>query len=302
MKGPKIGQSNFLAIMSSSRGMTLLELLIAMSILAILGSVGARVLALAIQSWEYNEKQNEAMNEVSWALDHLTQRVRAANNLLLPFKTVGASSTHSVLAFSAMVDTDEDGLIDEDPGADITNDQSPGILLIDDDEDGLIDEGKSDDDDDEDAIFWWIFHWRVDEDSWNSLDDELDGLVDEDPNADLSKDSRSGLAYKDDDGDGLVDEGNAADDDEDGDEFPGFIDEDPIEYWVYYLDPVNHRLMERYYMQPAEILIEKVTTFKVQRVESANHLWPGIYITLGVTISQGEEVLFKTLIYLRGRP
>jgi hypothetical protein len=279
-------------LLKKNSGLTLLELLMALSMVAIMGGVSARVLAVAIESWDYSRHQGEAVHNACWALDHIVHRLRSSNRLLLPFRGT-AGSTYDELAFSAMVDTDGDGLIDEDPGADMTGDGVSGILGIDDDRNGAVDEGSVNDDD-EDG--YWSMAWhRVDEDSVNGHTDDGDILIDEDPGGDVNGDGHPGIAGKDDDGDGLIDEGNTNDDDEDG-----LTDEDPVEYWLYYLDSEG-RLLERYYTNAqAEILAEGITTFQVTRTESSGGR-SGVSLTLGITGPEGDEILLKTLVYLRDR-
>ena len=59
---------------------------------------------------------------------------------------------------------------------------------------------------------------------WNQVDNDGDGLFDEDPLGDANNDGQPGIAGVDDDGDGDIDEGDVNDDDEDGE-----IDEDGLE-------------------------------------------------------------------------
>ncbi|MEW5801004.1 MAG: prepilin-type N-terminal cleavage/methylation domain-containing protein [bacterium] len=271
-------------------GLSLLELLVAVSIISLLAGVTSQVLVTAVESWNYSRQQSEAMHNACWALDHILSKVRPSMRLLLPFKGSGPGYPSQVLAFSAMVDTDADGLIDEDPGADVTGDGAPGISGIDDDGDGDIDETtSSDDDEDGFRFFWW---WQVNEDPMDGQDHDGDGYRDEDPGGDINDDGYSGVSGKDDNGNGQIDERNTGDDDEDG-----LIDEDPVEYWVYYLDP-NSNLMERYCTGQAEILLEGVTIFQVTRIESGTI--SGVSLTLGVTTSNGEEVRIESQVYLKG--
>ena len=65
------------------------------------------------------------------------------------------------------IDDEGDGLIDEDPSADMNGDGAPGIVGVDDDNDGLIDEGSIADDDedgkrDEDWLDAVVFFLRSD--------------------------------------------------------------------------------------------------------------------------------------------
>jgi len=291
-------------VSKENSGLTMLELLVAMSIISLLAGVTSRVLATAIESWDYSRHQSEAMHSACWALDHIVSKARSSNRLLLPLKGVDPSHPPQVLAFSAMIDTDNDGLIDEDPGEDITGDGASGILGIDDDGDGQIDEGPVGDDD-EDGQCWGSFCWHVNEDPVDGQDYDrniigggTDGFIDEDPPGDINGDGKSGVAGKDDDGDGLKDETDARDDDEDDDN-DGLlrIDEDWIEYWVYYLDG-NGNLMERYYTGQAEVLLERVTVFQVTRIESGTA--SGVSLTVGVSTPDGEEIRLNTQVYLKG--
>lgn len=50
------------------------------------------------------------------------------------------------------LDDDGDGVVDEDPGADMNGDGAPGIAGVDDDGDGQIDEGDTADDDEDGAV------------------------------------------------------------------------------------------------------------------------------------------------------
>jgi len=50
------------------------------------------------------------------------------------------------------LDDDGDGVVDEDPGADMNGDGAPGIVGVDDDGDGQIDEGVAADDDEDGAV------------------------------------------------------------------------------------------------------------------------------------------------------
>ena len=271
-------------------GLTLLELLVAMSIISLLAGVTSRVLATAIESWDYSRHQSEAMQSVCWALDRIVRKARGSNRLLLPLEGIDPNHPPHVLAFSAMIDTDGDSLIDEDPGADITGDGAAGILGIDDDGDGQIDEGPAaDDDEDGYRFFWW---YQVDEDLVNGQDNDGDGFIDEDPAGDINGDGCSGVCGKDDNGNGLIDEGDAKDDDEDG-----VINEDPIEYWVYYLDGSGN-LMERYYTGQADVILDRVTVFEVTRIESGTA--SGVSLTVGVSTPDGEKICLNTKVYLKG--
>lgn len=286
----------------------MVELLLAMSLLSILAGVSARVITVALASWNYSRRQNETIQSACFALDHIVNKASVSNRLLLPLRA--DPNSRDVLAFSAMKDTDGDGLIDEDPGADLTGDGAPGILGIDDDGDGSVDENMEDgqyEDDDEDAFKF--FGWRrVNEDKVDGQNYifDGDGYIDEDPGEDLNGDDAPGILGKDDDGDGFIDEGGIdmkADDDEDaevGEDGKVIkVNEDPIEYWVYYCDPPcdpnGGLLIQRDPNGQTEVLAEGVTTFQVTRREANTS---GIELTLGITDSGGEETLLKTAVYL----
>ncbi len=134
-----------------------------------------------------------------------------------------------------------------------------------------------------------------------ALDNDEDGLSDEDPGSDITSDSRSGIANINDDNDGLIDEGSANDNDEDGgtneDGFDGIdndsppdcrVDEDPRDNffgaafdddgdgdsWEDPFDPVIFELStgglrERYHEEDAwgknVVLCENVSAFQVVR-------------------------------------
>lgn len=122
--------------------------------------------------------------------------------------------------------------IDEDPGADMNLDHSPGIGLVDDDGDGTIDDGGAGDDD-EDGL--------NDEDALDGLDNDSDGNIDEDFTNDITGDGKAGIAGMDDDGDDSVDEGNFKDDDEDGS-----FGEDPLNELLYLFDSGSSTLRESF--------------------------------------------------------
>ncbi|MBN1227498.1 MAG: hypothetical protein JXA79_10935 [Deltaproteobacteria bacterium] len=279
----------------------MVELLLAMSIVSILAGVSSRVITVGLASWSYSRTQNETIQSACFALDHIVNKARVSNRLILP---LGVGSTRDVLAFSAMVDTDADGLIDEDLDADLSMDGAPGILGIDDDGDGSVDEYMKDgqyEDDDEDA-FHQIYWRNANEDNVDGYDNEHDGLIDEDTKDDVNSNYKPGIEGKDDDGDGSVDEGGFTmrnDDDEDG-----RLDEDSVEYWLYYCDPVcdpnGGRLIQRDPNGQTEVLAEGVTTFQVTRRESA--ISSGIELTLGITDAGEEETILKTAVYLLPEP
>ena len=236
------------------RGYTLVELLIALSLAAIVMLGLARVVRSSAASEAQRGERDALAASARFALERMTGAVRDTTLLLLPLadnpgtganeavreqsipSRSGHTSETAVLAVALPrpldrngdgvpdADTDGDGRIDEDHHTDSTDDGATGIKGIDDDNDGLVDEillyvG----DDDEDGAL-------VGEDPLNGADDDGDGGIDEDVPADMDNDGQPGVAGVDDDGDGFADEGNYTDDDEDG-----RVSEDGIEPVVFHL-------------------------------------------------------------------
>jgi prepilin-type N-terminal cleavage/methylation domain-containing protein len=225
----------------STRGYTMIELLVALAIAAVLllGLAGAVRGGLAAEA-ERSERAALAAG-AQFALERMTAAVRATPRLILPLADdprtgvakesvreqsvpplAGREHETAVLAVAldrsadrdadgvADADNDADGLYDEDHHTDSTDDDHSGIALVDDDHDGMTDETVLAviADDDEDGV--------VDDDPVNGSDDDGDGGIDEDPPADMNGDGYPGVAAFDDDGDGSADEGHYSDDDEDG--------------------------------------------------------------------------------------
>jgi prepilin-type N-terminal cleavage/methylation domain-containing protein len=149
-----------------------------------------------------------------------------------------------------------------------------------------------------------------------ALDNDGDGLSDEDPGSDITADSQSGVAGINDDNDGLIDEGSQNDNDEDGatneDGFDGIdndsppdcrIDEDPRDdffggawdddgdgdNWEDPFDPVIFDLKagvlrERYHegavIGKKVVLCENVSTFQVVRRRVNGNTLIDIYLKL----------------------
>lgn len=142
--------------------------------------------------------------------------------------------------------------------------------------------GDTTGDDDEDG--------DVDEDWIDGVDNDMDGLVDEDPPADSNEDAYPGHAGIDDDGDGTVDEGDPDDDDEDG-----LIDEDPIQPVRYYLKGEDFTLIEVDPVTKAEVVIaRRVTAFSTE-LEAPNR----VRIDLELTGVDGYVLLLSEVVCLR---
>jgi prepilin-type N-terminal cleavage/methylation domain-containing protein len=244
------------------RGYTLIELLIALSLAAIVMLGLARVMRTGFASEAERSERETLATNAQFALERMTNAVRRTSRLLLPFADdprtsgvdeavreqsiparTGHASETAVLAVALDhisdrngdgvpdADNDGDGRFDEDHHTDSTDDGATGIVGIDDDNDGVVDEillyvG----DDDEDGA--------IGEDPLNGIDDDGDGNIDEDVPADMNSDGRPGVAGVDDDGDGIADEGGYTDDDEDG-----RASEDGYDPVVFHLN--GARLMER---------------------------------------------------------
>jgi len=241
----------------TQRGFTLLELLIAVTLAALLLTAMSGLLNNALGTDEMVAERNDLQREARFAMERMTRAAKHSSGLILPQvdnsatnwpenireETVPASppigdSTKATAVLAVLLpeyvdldgngipdaDNDGDGRIDEDTPSDLTWDLAAGITLIDDDGDGSVDEGTSNSDDDEGQSI-------ADEDPVNGVDDDGDQNIDEDFGADMNGDGCPGVCGVDDDGDGQVDEGSVNDDDEDGQS-----DEDFYGVVVFYLD------------------------------------------------------------------
>ena len=261
---PETGQTQRLTRQS---GFTLVEMLIAISLAAILMAGLNGVIGQALSIQDAVSERNDLTQQARFAMDQMVRLAGHSPQLLLPMadktdttpfvenireQTVPASAPPAgstlgtaVLAVTLPAyfdldgngipdaDNDADGSFDEDLPGDVSFDSAPGIVLIDDDGDGTVDKFKACCSQDEDEGFGII-----NEDPINGVDDDGDGLVDEDPGSDMNGDNCAGICGVDDDGDGGVDEGAVADDDEDGSS-----DEDWIDPLVFYL--VGSSLVQR---------------------------------------------------------
>ncbi len=244
-------------------GYTLIELLIALAVSAVLFVGLGSVLGQVLETREDVQDKNDLTRQARFAMQQMVRAVSRSPRLLLPLDDstntnwpdnireepappVGDSTlSTAVLAVTLDpaqdldgdgtpdADNDGDGRIDEDLPQDNTNDNATGIVLIDDMGDGDVDEFKACcymDDEEDFGI--------IDEDPINGIDDDGDGLVDEDPGSDMNSDGCPGECSVDEDGDGLIDEGSNNDDDEDGQSNEDWYD--PV---VFYLD--GSTLMQR---------------------------------------------------------
>ena len=328
------GYPNQAALFVWQRGFTLLELLISLVIVSILLLALSGLIGRGLRTYEAISGESELNRQARVAMDHMVRAVSRSPQLLLPLNdnpatnwpenireetlpptppvgdSIRASAVLAVTLDRSLdldrdgipdADQDGDGRIDEDFGTDSTNDMAPGIYLIDDDGDGQVDEGSDSGDDDEDGGI-------AGEDPVNGLDDDGDINIDEDPGGDINLDGCPGMCGVDDNSDGLIDNVSAADDDEDGDS-----DEDWIDPLVFYLD--NDTLMQR---TPVpwdasgsgdltgrdfiiEVLAEKVTRFRVERLAQAGERTPLVVLVLELTDpDRGDTVSLETRVRVGG--
>ena len=280
-------------------GFTLVEMLIALGLAAILLAGLDGVIGLGLASYQTTTEKNDLTRQARFAMDQMVNAVNRGPRLMLPLpdnpntnwsehireeRIPATTPTDDSLKYTAVLaltidptqdldsngiadaDDDGDGLIDEDPGGDASYDNAAGIYLIDDDGDGVVDEGVGIWDDDEQGT-------GADEDSVNGIDDDGDGQVDEDSSSDMNGDGCPGLCGIDENGDSIIDTVSSFDDDEDGQS-----DEDFYNVVVFYLD--SGTLMQRTFV-PWDIsggglvsgldfitspIAENVTHFRVERV------------------------------------
>ena len=289
----------------SEAGLSLVEVLLALAISAVLIAALGGVVGPTLNAWEVAQRDNRLTREARFAVDRMTAAVRGTSRLFIPRaddpNTAYSESLRDVLAVAldptldrdgdgfADADNDKDGQVDEDYGHDSNWDNRNGIRGIDDDGDGLVDEGPAGDhDDDEDG--------QEDEDPINGLDDDGDGAIDEDPGDDMNGDGEPGVAGVDDDLDTFTDEGSSHDDDEDG-----AINEDWIDTVVYFLNGTT--LMERIPdIDPADgrdfsesPIAENVNLFEVERLPpAAGDRAVLVKIRLELATPEGESVLLES--------
>ena len=245
------------------KGLTLVELIITVSIMAIIVSAAIPLLSSGINAHNNGMARSRLYHEGMLAMETMTHRVRRCTFLLIPN---AHNTTRDILAISGFVNDDDDYYFnnplfpkyDEDFGWDMNGDGKHGIEGYDDDGDGDTDEWPmswNGGDDDEDA-FW---NWEVNEDPLDGKDNDGDGNIDEDCNGDANGDGTPGIAGMDDDGDGMVDEGDIADDDEDGSLAEvGLIPE------IYYWDAGTGELKKHVpYLNDTQTLSTHVTDFEV---------------------------------------
>jgi len=251
-----------LETLKSKRGLTLIEVLISIAIMSLIAGVLVQLVAGSFDSWKHNKNKGELLNTAQLAMERMASKVRITTWVLLPLKIsdptdpgypVTSYYPRDILAVSANIDNDGDGLVDEDPENDITADGAAGIMLIDDDNDGTVDEGSAHDDDEDGT---------GNEDAIDKFDNDGDGIFNEDPGVGFYG------SINDDDGDGIN-------------------GEDPFDPVIYYL--AGTTLMERQNVLTAtiadNIIAENVVQFEVLRRRVNENTLIDIYLKL----DNGEE-------------
>jgi len=319
------------------RGFTLVELLLALMLAAILFAAIGGVAGQVVNTREHVSEVNDLNRQARFAMDQMVRMVGQSRLLMVPQADRPASNwaehireetvppttpTDDSIKYTAVLavtlpasidldgdgfpdaDNDRDGRIDEDPPADTTFDNATGIFQVDDGGDGDVDEFSACcywDDDEDFGI--------TNEDDINNNDDDNDGRVDEDPGSDINGDGCHGLCGVDDDSDGLIDEGSgSSNDDEDGQ-----TDEDWYDPVVFYL--AGDTLMQRTPVPwdesgggivsgldfIASAIAENVTRFRVERVPGTLDGIQLVDLTLELTSpDSGEMVSLNTRVRVGG--
>ena len=304
---------------SGQKGLSLLEVLIAVAIAALLIAAISGVVGSALNAQRNASVQNDTLQQARFAMQRMVNAVSKSRRLMIPLgeNTVTAwkESERNVLAVTLdpTLDRDKDGWadanndkdfldvnksgarntgeperIDEDIGKDNTNDGQAGITGIDDNGNGTVDGGTQNNNDEDSQDF---------EDPINGIDDDGDGSIDEDINNDMSGDGQPGITGIDDDFDGSIDEGPKDDDDEDG-----VVSEDWLDPVVYFLN--GSTLMERLpNINPASgtdyteyPIADNVSQFLVTRITGGNGSTALVDISLTLTPPNAEPVTLTTRI------
>jgi prepilin-type N-terminal cleavage/methylation domain-containing protein len=319
---------------ADNRGFTLVELLAAISLGAILILGLSELVGHALRSYDHSREINAMTRQARFAMQRMVRGVSQTRGLLLPLndnpgsnwlenireetipETVPTDDSEKYTAVLAVIlpifsdldkdgfpdaDDDRDGRVDEDMPEDCNFDDESGIYLIDDDGDGKIDnESKVSDDETS----------TKNDDPINGVDDDGDKSVDEDPSSDMNEDGCPGICGVDDDGNGMVDGGSLDEEDDDED---GNLNEDWINPLVFYMD--NGTLKERTPVPwdadsdgsvtgqdfISSDLAENVTRLRVERLPLGSNRMQRVDLTLELTgpIS-GETVTLQTQVRIGG--
>jgi len=271
------------------KGLTLVELLVVIAILGMISIAVTDFMSTVMKIHGSGYKKSALYREGLLAMERMTKGVRSCTYLLIPN---AHTPVRDILAFSGYTNDDNDFYfddplfprIDEDTSAEMSKDDTPGILGVDDDGDGLIDENPVEHgDDDEDGA--------TEEDPIDGYDNDGDGNIDEDAHHDSNNDNASGIAGMDDNGDGQIDNGNTnVDDDEDG-----LRNEDFLNPVIYSFDSATKTLRTSESSTGETVdLSTRVTLFRVT--------WEAperILVELTLTGDDGESVAFSEYVHPR---
>ena len=267
------------------KGLSLIELLTAITIFAIIAVGATGLLSAALDSSSYGDKRYALYREGLIIMERLTGQVKRCTFLLIPN---AHTATRDIIAVSGFTNDDGDNYfndalfprIDEDLNSGMSDDAKSGIASIDDDGDGSTDEANAAEDDEDEA---------VNEDKLDGQDNDGDGNVDEDVADDTNQDGAAGIESMDDDGDGSADEGLAEDDDEDGQ-----ANEDSLDPLLYFWESGNSTLKEKDANSgQTTVLSTRVTAFQAT-FDSPDR----ILITLTLTGDDGEIVTFSEYVHI----
>jgi prepilin-type N-terminal cleavage/methylation domain-containing protein len=282
------------------RGFTLVELVIGITLTALLAVAFARLITASVRASTGYEDELARSEEGILAMERIRAQLERAPAVMIPN---AHDPTRGILAFARDANADGDSYFGdgsfprsaEDVPGDMTADDKPGIEGVDDDGSGNTDENHfwppswSRLDDDEDG--------SLDEDPIDGVDNDGDGNIDEDPPSDNNDDGQPGLASFDDDADGGTDEGGSdADNDEDGTD-----NEDPIGPMIIRLDGGTH-LLEAWSSNTVKLgtLCSHVSSFSTlyswdENPENA----PVVTISLTVQCDGGGTQTYTESVYLR---
>ena len=269
----------------NEKGLTLLELLISIAILAIVVGSATLFTSTSINTQRQGTARSKLYLEGLLAMERMGSGIRRCTYFLIPN---AQGPKRDILAFSGKVNEDKDFYfndplfprIDEDPDHDMNLDDKPGIRGLDDNGNGFVDDGGGKEDDDEDL--------SKNEDMLDGVDNDGDGNIDEDFNRDANGDNRPGIAGIDDNGNGLVDDGvDREDDDEDLSK-----NEDPLNASIYMFDSGSNTLRELFpHTGETTDLSQHVTFFQVT-YEAPER----ILIELTLSGNDGENVAFSEYV------
>lgn len=273
----------------TTRGMTLVELLLAVAIVGMIAAASSALLRTTLRSHAAGGARRGLHAEALAVMGRVTGTLRMTTMVFIPN---ARRSNSSLLAVAGIVNPDGDSYfgdplfprIAEEIWSDVVWDGRNGLKNIDDDGDGQVDESGAANvgDDDEDGL--------ADEDPIDGLDNDGDGDIDEDPGNDATNDGATGIAGRDDDGDGATDEGSGTDDDEDG-----TINDWEVLPVLYVFDSAAGTLAETWPLAgTTTILGRQVTDFRVRRQA------PGLFeVTITMCDATGDTLSLTEYVYQR---